>query len=159
MIQELSERTLSTPCRLRGERAHVVLESGLYGPGTYVPERSGETCIEATTYPYQATLVTGREQGPPIDAVDGSSPLREVHRRTHRRYRSPPYAALVIRNTLRGKRRSSWVIAFSGVIVTAATAAAASAAILVSLTRTSAQAPAVSGAAIKAPPLKSVDTH
>src|SRR5882672_5688969 len=41
---------------------------------------------------------------------------------------------------------------FSGLIVTAAIAAAASAAILVSVTRTSAQAPAVSG--VKAPPLK-----
>jgi hypothetical protein len=41
---------------------------------------------------------------------------------------------------------------FSGLIVTAAIAAAASAAILVSVTRTSAQAPAVSG--VKTPPLK-----
>jgi hypothetical protein len=40
------------------------------------------------------------------------------------------------------------------VIVTAAIAAATSAAISVSVTRTSAQAPAVSGAALKAPPLK-----
>src|SRR2546427_9228750 len=43
---------------------------------------------------------------------------------------------------------------FSGVIVTAAIAAAASAAISVSVTPTSAQAPAVSGAAVKAPALK-----
>ena len=42
---------------------------------------------------------------------------------------------------------------FSGVIVTAI-AAAASAAILVSVTQTSAQAPAVSGARLKAPQLK-----
>src|SRR5437879_13196208 len=41
---------------------------------------------------------------------------------------------------------------FSGLIVTAAIAAAASAAISVSVTRTSAQAPAVSG--VKTPPLK-----
>src|SRR5215471_4477197 len=43
---------------------------------------------------------------------------------------------------------------FSGLIVTAAIAATASAAISVSVTRTSAQAPAVSGAALKTPPLK-----
>src|SRR5215467_9630890 len=43
---------------------------------------------------------------------------------------------------------------FSGVIVTAAIAAATSAAISVSVTRTSAQAPAVSGAGLRAPPLK-----
>ncbi|HMA75482.1 MAG TPA: hypothetical protein VKP67_28940 [Xanthobacteraceae bacterium] len=43
---------------------------------------------------------------------------------------------------------------FSGLIVTAAIAAAASAAISVSVTRTSAQGPAVSGAALKTPPLK-----
>src|SRR5215475_10502959 len=43
---------------------------------------------------------------------------------------------------------------FSGVIVTAAITAVASAAISVSVTRTSAQAPAVSGAALKAPPLR-----
>src|SRR6266404_2462243 len=43
---------------------------------------------------------------------------------------------------------------FSGLIVTAAIAAAFGAAISVSVTRTSAQAPAVSGAALKAPPLK-----
>src|SRR5271170_4506834 len=43
---------------------------------------------------------------------------------------------------------------FSGLIVTAAIAAAASAAISVSVTPTSAQAPAVSGAALKTPPLK-----
>src|SRR5215472_15331290 len=43
---------------------------------------------------------------------------------------------------------------FSGLIVTAAIAAAASTAIPVSVTRTSAQAPAVSGAALKSPPLK-----
>jgi hypothetical protein len=43
---------------------------------------------------------------------------------------------------------------FSGVIVTAAIAAAASAAISASATRTSAQGPAVSGSAQKAPPLK-----
>jgi hypothetical protein len=42
----------------------------------------------------------------------------------------------------------------SGVIVTAAIAAAASAAISMSVTRTSAQAPVVSGAALKASPLK-----
>src|SRR5260370_13973208 len=42
---------------------------------------------------------------------------------------------------------------FSGLIVTAIVAAA-SAAISVSVTRTSAQAPAVSGAALKTPPLK-----
>src|SRR5260221_266668 len=42
----------------------------------------------------------------------------------------------------------------SGLIVTAAIAAAASAAISVSVTRTSAQAPSVSGAALKAPALK-----
>ena len=40
---------------------------------------------------------------------------------------------------------------FSGVIVTAAIAAAASFAISVSVTRTSAQAPAVSGAALEGP--------
>src|SRR5260221_1220886 len=43
---------------------------------------------------------------------------------------------------------------FPGVMVTAAIAPAASAAISVSVTRTSAQAPAVSGAALKTPPLK-----
>jgi hypothetical protein len=43
---------------------------------------------------------------------------------------------------------------FSGLIVTAAIAAAASAATSVSVTRTSAQAPAVSGAVLKTPPLK-----
>jgi hypothetical protein len=43
---------------------------------------------------------------------------------------------------------------FSGLIVTAAIAATASAAISVSVTRTSAQAPVVSGAALKTPPLK-----
>ena len=43
---------------------------------------------------------------------------------------------------------------FSSLIVTAAVAAAASTAIPVSVTRTSAQAPAVSGAALKSPPLK-----
>src|SRR5437016_9031244 len=43
---------------------------------------------------------------------------------------------------------------FSGLIVTAAIAAAGNAAISVSVTRTSAQAPAVSGAGLKAPPLK-----
>jgi hypothetical protein len=43
---------------------------------------------------------------------------------------------------------------FSGLIITAAIAAAASAAISSSVTRTSAQAPAVSGTALKAPPLK-----
>ena len=43
---------------------------------------------------------------------------------------------------------------FSGLIVTAATAAAAGAAILVSVIPTSAQAPAVSGAAMKTSPLK-----
>src|SRR6266481_5209406 len=43
---------------------------------------------------------------------------------------------------------------FSGVIVTAAIAAVASAAISMSVTQTSAQAPAVSGATLKAPPLK-----
>src|SRR5215475_10728653 len=43
---------------------------------------------------------------------------------------------------------------FSGLIVTCAVAAAASAAISVSVTRTSAQAPAVSSAALKSPPLK-----
>src|SRR5215472_9889639 len=43
---------------------------------------------------------------------------------------------------------------FSGLIVTAAIAATASAAISVSVTRTSAQAPAVSGAALKTPPMK-----
>jgi hypothetical protein len=43
---------------------------------------------------------------------------------------------------------------FSGLIVTAAIAAAASAAIPVSVTATFAQAPAVSGAAQKTPPLK-----
>ncbi len=43
---------------------------------------------------------------------------------------------------------------FSDLIVTAASAAAVSAAISVSVTRTSAQAPAVSGTALKAPPLK-----
>jgi hypothetical protein len=43
---------------------------------------------------------------------------------------------------------------FSGVIVTAAIAAAASAAISVPVTRSFAQAPAVSGAALKAAPLK-----
>src|SRR5262250_1998635 len=43
---------------------------------------------------------------------------------------------------------------FSGVIVTAAIAAAATAAISVSVTRASAQAPAVSGATLKASPLK-----
>ena len=42
----------------------------------------------------------------------------------------------------------------SGVIATAVVAAAASAAISVSVTRTAAQAPAVSGAALKASPLK-----
>jgi hypothetical protein len=42
---------------------------------------------------------------------------------------------------------------FSGVIVTAATAAAATAVISASVTQTSAQAPVVSGAALKAPPL------
>src|SRR6266446_5502569 len=42
---------------------------------------------------------------------------------------------------------------FSGLIVAAVIAAAASAAISASVTRTSAQAPAVSGAAMKAPPL------
>src|SRR5258706_11444131 len=46
------------------------------------------------------------------------------------------------------------VIGFSGLIVTAADAAQASAAISVSVTRTSAQAPSVSGAALKAPALK-----
>jgi hypothetical protein len=43
---------------------------------------------------------------------------------------------------------------FSGVIATAVVAAAASAAISVSVTRTSAQAPVISGAAMKTPPLK-----
>src|ERR1700675_765600 len=43
---------------------------------------------------------------------------------------------------------------FSGLIVTAAIAAAASAAISVSVTRTSAQAPVISGATMKIPPLK-----
>jgi hypothetical protein len=43
---------------------------------------------------------------------------------------------------------------FSGMIATAVVAAAASAAISVPVTRTSAQAPAVSGAAMKTPPLK-----
>ena len=43
---------------------------------------------------------------------------------------------------------------FSGLIVTAAVVAAAGAAVSVSVTRTSAQAPAVSGAALKAPSLK-----
>jgi hypothetical protein len=43
---------------------------------------------------------------------------------------------------------------FSGLIVTAAIAAAASAAISLSVTRTTAQAPAVSGTALKTPPLK-----
>src|ERR1700686_923730 len=43
---------------------------------------------------------------------------------------------------------------FSGLILTAAIAAAAGAALSVSVTRTSAQAPAVSGAALKAAPLK-----
>jgi hypothetical protein len=43
---------------------------------------------------------------------------------------------------------------FSGLIVTAAVIAAAGAAVSVSVTRTSAQAPAVSGAALKAPALK-----
>jgi hypothetical protein len=43
---------------------------------------------------------------------------------------------------------------FSGLIVTAAIAAVAGAAVSVSVTRTSAQAPAVSGAALKAPSLK-----
>jgi hypothetical protein len=43
---------------------------------------------------------------------------------------------------------------FSGLIVTAAIAAAASAAISLSITRTTAQAPAVSGTALKTPPLK-----
>jgi hypothetical protein len=43
---------------------------------------------------------------------------------------------------------------FSGLIVTAAIAAAASAAICLSVTRTTAQAPAVSGTALKTPPLK-----
>jgi hypothetical protein len=43
---------------------------------------------------------------------------------------------------------------FSGLIVTTAIAAAASAAICLSVTRTTAQAPAVSGTALKTPPLK-----
>jgi len=43
---------------------------------------------------------------------------------------------------------------FSGVIVTAAIAAAATAVISASVTQTAAQAPAVSGTALKAPPLK-----
>ncbi len=43
---------------------------------------------------------------------------------------------------------------FSGLIVTAAVAAAAGAAISVSVTQTSAQAPPVSGAVVKTPPLK-----
>src|SRR5262245_13887410 len=43
---------------------------------------------------------------------------------------------------------------FSGLLVTAAIAAAAGAAVSVSVTETSAQAPAVTGAALKAQPLK-----
>jgi hypothetical protein len=43
---------------------------------------------------------------------------------------------------------------FSGVIATAVVAAVASAAISVSVTGTSAQAPVISGAAVKTPPLK-----
>jgi hypothetical protein len=43
---------------------------------------------------------------------------------------------------------------FSGLIVTAAISAAAGVAVSMSVTRTSAQAPAVSGAAMKAPPVK-----
>ena len=43
---------------------------------------------------------------------------------------------------------------FSGMIATAVVAAAASAAISVSVTRTSAQAPVISGVAMKTPPLK-----
>jgi hypothetical protein len=63
------------------------------------------------------------------------------------------FAALFPRNTLRGKRRIVMSNRFSGVMVTVAIFAAASAAILASVTRTSAQALTGSGAATKAPPL------
>jgi hypothetical protein len=62
--------------------------------------------------------------------------------------------ALVTRNTLQRKREIVMDNRFTGLIVTAVIAAATSAAISVSATRTSAQAPAVSGAALKSPLLK-----
>src|SRR5262249_50416795 len=55
---------------------------------------------------------------------------------------------------LQGKREIVMDNRFSGLMVTAAIAAMAGAAISVPVTRTSAQAPAASGAALKASPLK-----
>jgi hypothetical protein len=61
-------------------------------------------------------------------------------------------SALVSRNRLQGRKEIVMGNRFSGLIVSAAIAAAASAAVLVSATQTSAQAPAVSD--VKAPPMK-----
>jgi hypothetical protein len=62
--------------------------------------------------------------------------------------------ALVTRNTFARQKEIIMDNRFSGLIITAALAAAAGTAISVSVTRTSAQAPAVSGAALKTLPLK-----